>query len=205
MVQRVVPHNRKQQHRCYNRRMIASCLFLLQCLSMVANTLAVHEHSKNVFGMEIEQCSKEGMALTGITGSGHCVHFDELHHYDSSKVICVNIPSFSDAYYTDDDETETDFSPNFFTATGETPLTELPCTEDPTRDCPVYNWCINELSFASYVEYVGGCEKIGRILCEATNHEAISQYELQLIEGTDETELQKINTALECLKFKCWL
>ena len=158
-----------------------------------------------MFGLEIESCSTKGMALTGITGSGHCVHFDELHHYDSSKVICVDIPSFSDAYYSDGDETATDFSPNFFTATGETPLTELPCTEDPTRDCPVEHWCINEVAFASYVDYVGGCEKIGKILCEATNREAIDQYEIQLLEGQEETEKELVLAALECLKFKCWL
>lgn len=190
---------------------------LVVWISLLSAASAAHARNKNVFGHALDHCSSKGMALTGITGSSHCVHFDALHHYDTSKIICIDVPSFSKALdgsnssSEDKDDASVESSvgkANFFSVTGGPELDHLPCTEDATKTCPVKNWCINEMAFASYVDYVGGCDKVGRILCEATNEEAIAEYELKILEsqGTeDDEETEKAIAALECLRFKCWI
>ena len=108
---------------------------------------AAKELNTNVFGTELENCGAKGMVMTWITCTDYCVHFDSLHQDIASKMVCVVIPSFTDAY-SSDDGSPTNFRPNFFTVTGQTALSEIPGTEDATKDCPVQKWCINEDAFS---------------------------------------------------------
>ncbi|CAB9510268.1 expressed unknown protein [Seminavis robusta] len=180
-------------------------LLILLPSFLLSTVMAVKEKNTNVFGMELESCSTAGMAMTGITGTGHCVHFDYLRNGEISKTICIDVPSFSKAYWEDHNHHLRNGG-NFFAATGQVASLhqDMPCTQDPTQNCPVQHWCINEDAFAQYVDYVGGCQKVGRILCQSTNKQAIELYQQEVYDGTS-NEHEKNQQALECLRLKCWL
>jgi hypothetical protein len=62
--------------------------------------------------------------------------------------------------------------------------------------CPVEHWCVCEWAFASYIQKAGGCDKIQKIVCEATNMKALEHYE-------QKQSSTHIKAALDCLKSRC--
>ena len=63
--------------------------------------------------------------------------------------------------------------------------------------CPVQHWCVCQWAFASYLEGAGGCDKIQKVVCEATNMVALTHYRQQA------SSSPRINSALKCLEQKC--
>jgi hypothetical protein len=60
----------------------------------------------------------------------------------------------------------------------------------------VEHWCVCEWAFARYIQKAGGCDKIQKIVCEATNMKALTHYEAQ-------QSRPDIKEALDCLKSRC--
>ncbi|KAL1519042.1 hypothetical protein AB1Y20_003310 [Prymnesium parvum] len=111
---------------------------------------------RNVHGGELERCSGAGMALTGFTRSGHCV---DRYDDQGSHHICIDMKSSSGG--------------NFCSVTGQPDWcsSSMPC-DGGSGSCPVEHWCVCEWAFARYISLAGGCDKIQKIMCEATNLEA---------------------------------
>ena len=56
--------------------------------------------------------------------------------------------------------------------------------------------CVCEWAFARYIQKAGGCDKIQKIVCDATNMKALTHYEAQ-------QSRPDIKMALDCLKSRC--
>lgn len=63
--------------------------------------------------------------------------------------------------------------------------------------CPVEHWCVCQWAFASYLERAGGCDRIQKVVCEATNMVALKHYREQAAHSP------RIANALQCLEKKC--
>jgi uncharacterized protein (DUF2237 family) len=136
----------------------------------------------NVLGTALTKCSGSGMALTGFTRQGECV--DE-NDDDGSHHICIDMASNTGG--------------NFCSVTGQPNWcsSEMPCDGNPSSSCPVKHWCVCQWAFAAYIERAGGCDKIQRIDCEATNMVALKAYRQQAAQSAE------IASALKCLESKC--
>ena len=140
----------------------------------------------NVNGGELQRCSGAGMALTGFTRNGHCVDRNDdagSHH------ICIDMASTAGG--------------NFCQVTGQPNWCSSHMTCDTSaggltgNTCPVEHWCVCQWAFASYLERAGGCDKIQKVVCEATNMVALKAYREQAAGS------QRIANALQCLEQKC--
>jgi uncharacterized protein (DUF2237 family) len=136
----------------------------------------------NVLGTPLKKCSSAGMALTGFTRQGECV--DE-HDDDGSHHICIDMASNTGG--------------NFCTVTGQPNwcASKMACDGDTSSSCAVKHWCVCQWAFAAYIERAGGCDKIQRIDCEATNMVALKAYREQAAKSAE------ISSALKCLESKC--
>jgi hypothetical protein len=88
---------------------------------------------------------------------------------------------------------------NFCTVTGQPDWcsSHMDCDGDRRHKCPVEHWCVCEWAFASYVKRAGGCDKIQKIVCEATNAKALEHYKAQ------QSRDPAIKVALDCLIGRC--
>ena len=164
--------------RLYNRRRHAQKM--AQGRNYVVLSKRTHMSYKNVYGGELQRCSKKTMALTGFTRDGECRNHDDdagSHH------VCIDISSTTGG--------------NFCSVTGQPNWCEekMPCHENNGEKCPIKNWCVCEWAFASYIEKAGGCDKIADVVCEATNQKALQHYEA--------SDMPHVKRALKCLKEKC--
>ena len=121
------------------------------------------------------------MALTGFTRNGHCVDQNDdagSHH------VCIDMAS--------------NVGGNFCSVTGQPDWcsSQMACDGSPGR-CPVEHWCVCQWAFASYIERAGGCDRIQKVVCEATNMVALTHYRQQA--GSS----PHIAKALQCLEQKC--
>lgn len=139
---------------------------------------------KNVYGDDLQTCSSAGMALTGYTRNGQCVH-----QYDDqgSHHICIDI--------------STNTGGNFCEVTGQPDWCSsyMLCHDDSSSNCQIQNWCVCQWAFAGYVQNAGGCEKILDIVCESINLEAIKAY----IKMRDHSAAYA--DALDCIAERCSL
>lgn len=105
----------------------------------------------NIFGGELEHCSRPGTAAAGFISGPRCIHhpIDEDYHN-----ICLDIEEVEGGDFCDVTVQE-----NLCSDGG----TILPCTEDSEANCPVKHFCVHEEAFADYLELAGGCDKIGHI------------------------------------------
>ncbi|CAB9510267.1 expressed unknown protein [Seminavis robusta] len=79
-----------------------SCLCLIACLPTILGS-HFSTGDENVFGMNLEACSTEGMAVTGLERDGRCAHLQ----FDSrSHPICVDLSTFPTFETAPDDEVE---------------------------------------------------------------------------------------------------
>merc|ERR1719213_982360 len=134
----------------------------------------------NVNGGSLARCSGTGMALTGFTRNGHCVdeNDDEGSHH-----ICIDMASNTGG--------------NFCTVTGQPNWCGSSMQCDGTSGlCPVKHWCVCQWAFASYLQRAGGCDKIQKVVCSATNMVALNSYRAQASDPS-------IKAALECLEQRC--
>merc|ERR1719387_342069 len=132
---------------------------------------------KNVFGADLNTCSKPGTALTGFTRDGHC---QDLGDDDAgSHHICIQM------------------KPDFCTVTGQPNWCgeEMPCMGQE-GNCKIGNWCVCQWAFAGYIQRAGGCDSIVNIQCDATNMAAYKAYKEQSSDPA-------IKEALECLEKRC--
>ena len=139
---------------------------------------------QNVLGGELERCSGAGMALTGFTRIGKCVDRNDdagSHH------VCIDMKS--------------NVGGNFCEVTGQPNWcgSQMSCDGTPADECPVEHWCVCQWAFASYIERAGGCDKIQKVVCEATNMVALKHYREQAAHSPH------IKSALQCLEEKCGL
>jgi uncharacterized protein (DUF2237 family) len=138
----------------------------------------------NVYGLPLESCSKTGMAKTGFMREAICAHYGSD---TGSHNICIDIAKLE---------------PNFCEVTKQTDWchSKMFCMDEPTKLCPVQDWCVCEWAFARYLAEAGGCDKIGSyIICEATSIMTIQDYEGRIQMENDEQAMH----ALECIKKKC--
>ena len=86
---------------------------------------------------------------------------------------------------------------NFCTVTGQPDWcsSEMGC-DGGNGKCPVEHWCVCEWAFAAYIQKAGGCDKIRKIVCDATNMKALEHYEKN--QGRP-----GIKEALDCLRSRC--
>jgi len=134
----------------------------------------------SVSGEELQKCSGPGMALTGFTRTGKCVAHDDdagSHH------VCIDMSSNAGG--------------NFCQVTGQPDWcsSKMGC-DGGGGQCPVEHWCVCEWAFARYIQKAGGCDKIQKIVCDATNMKALTHYEQQQSQP-------HIKAAYECLKSRC--
>merc|ERR1719486_1793140 len=132
----------------------------------------------NVNGGELERCSGANMALTGFPRNGHCVDQNDdagSHH------VCIDMAS--------------NVGGNFCEVTGQPNWcgSKMSC-DGSYGTCPVEHWCVCQWAFASYIERAGGCDKIRKVVCEATNMVAIKAYREQAASSP------RIAAALQCLE-----
>jgi len=156
-----------------------SRLPLLVATSLLVSVTASYE---NVNGKALEKCSGPGMALTGYSRSGECVAHDDdagSHH------VCIDMKSNTGG--------------NFCAVTGQPDWcsSESGCDGGGGGQCPIEHWCVCEWAFASYIQKSGGCDKIQKIVCEATNMKAMKHYEQK------QSTSPHIKAALDCLKSRC--
>jgi len=133
---------------------------------------------KNVFGHDLDTCSKPGTALTGFTRDGHCQDYGDddagSHH------VCIEMKS------------------DFCSVTGQPDWCndKMECMGGGP-DCKIGNWCVCQWAFARYIQMAGGCDAIVDLVCDATNMAAMKAYEKEAPkDGT-------IADALACLKKRC--
>jgi len=136
----------------------------------------------NVLGTPLKKCSGAGMALTGFTRQGQCV---DMNDDAGSHHICIDMASNTGG--------------NFCSVTGQPDWcsSKMACDGDPSNECQVKHWCVCQWAFAAYIERAGGCDKIQRIDCEATNMVALTAYRSEAAKSSE------IAGALECLEKKC--
>lgn len=149
----------------------------------VVAALAVVSGYLNVTGGELQKCSGPGMALTGFTRTGHCADRDDdagSHH------VCIDMSSLTGS------------GGNFCQVTGQSDWcsSSMPCDGSPGERCPVQHWCVCEWAFTSYLERAGGCDKIQKIVCEATNFMALKHYR-------EQASSPRVKAALDCLEQRC--
>merc|ERR1719171_368041 len=135
----------------------------------------------NVNGGALSKCSGANMALTGFTRTGECVDQNDdagSHH------ICIDMASNTGG--------------NFCTVTGQPNWcgSKMGC-DGSAGQCPVKNWCVCQWAFASYIQRAGGCDKIQKVVCDATNMVALKAYREQAQHDAG------IANALKCLERKC--
>jgi len=141
---------------------------------------AVGANYMSITGKELEKCSGPGMALTGFTRTGKCVAHDDdagSHH------VCIDMAS--------------NVGGNFCLVTGQPDWcsSSMDC-DGSSGTCKVEHWCVCEWAFARYIQKAGGCDKIQKIVCDATNMKALTHYEAQ-------QSRPDIKVALDCLKSRC--
>merc|ERR1711972_614196 len=163
-------------------KMPSTCLALLLFLVFVALDVHTVAAVENVLGGELQKCSGPGMALTGFTRNGRCMDHDDdagSHH------VCIDMSS--------------NVGGNFCKVTGQPDWcsSSMKCDGAPSESCPVEHWCVCEWAFAGYIKRAGGCDKIQKIVCEATNMKALTHYEGQA------SQAEHIAEALECLRSRC--
>merc|ERR1711908_16832 len=114
----------------------------------------------NLNGAALQHCSGRGMALTGFTRNGQCIDQDDdagSHH------VCIDMSSNTGG--------------NFCTVTGQPDWCSSPMQcHGGGGSCKIKHWCVCEWAFARYIQRAGGCDKIQRISCEATNMVAATHY-----------------------------
>jgi uncharacterized protein (DUF2237 family) len=154
--------------------MLRSWLLLVALASPVAAY-------QNVMGGPLEKCSGEGMALTGFTRNGQCI---DMNDDAGSHHVCIDMQS--------------NVGGNFCEVTGQPNWcgSKMACDGAHGR-CPVEHWCVCQWAFASYLKNAGGCDKIQRIVCEATNMVAVRAYREQAPHD------EHIASALQCLEKRC--
>jgi uncharacterized protein (DUF2237 family) len=147
-------------------------------------TLDAHPRT-NVYGKELQKCSGSGMAITGFTRRGLCE--DSGDDDAGSHHICLDL--------------KTEDTKNFCEVTGQPNWCDeqSACDADGAARCPIQNWCVCQWAFSSYLEKAGGCDKIQKVVCEATNEAALRAYRRDARKDT------KIAAALRCLETRCSL
>lgn len=153
------------------------------------------EEPKNVWGEPMEKCSGKGMAMTGAVDTGYCVHDAASDNFD---VVCIDIakakkPGLLYGGY------------DFCEVIGETDPNwcdeYLPCQHDPHMECEVEHWCVDSESLADFIHIAGGCDKIGELICDATNELVLARYVFDVATGDDTDRRAEI--ALACIKQRC--
>merc|ERR1719261_2263681 len=135
----------------------------------------------NVNGGPLQKCSGKGMALTGFTRNGQCIDQNDdagSHH------ICIDMASNTGG--------------NFCQVTGQPNwCSSMMACDHSAGTCPIKHWCVCQWAFAAYIERAGGCDKIQKVVCEATNMVALKAYREQAKQSAG------IAKALKCLEQKC--
>ena len=165
---------------------------MLTALWMLASTVNADDEYLNVYGEALQSCSSDGMALTGWTRSGYCVHHsrDEGSHH-----ICIDMSSLGG-----NGENQ-----NFCDVTGQSDWCsseDMPCNEGG-NGCSITNWCVCQWAFASYIEKSGGCDNIQSIVCESINQQALFAYQKQVSKWRNHGNAKKYQNALDCLMERC--
>ena len=153
----------------------------------------------NIYGEDLRECSRDGMALTGYTRSGKCV--DQIDDAGSHH-ICIDLSSVNT-------NTKSKGGQNFCQVTGQSNWCDesMACVNSPYEKCPIQNWCVCQWAFASYIEKAGGCDQIQDIVCDAINLEAYLSYKSILDENIHRrlsmSQTEKIASALSCIESRC--
>lgn len=154
---------------------------VLKKIILAIGSLATVSAFTNVKGGALQKCSGTGMALTGFTRDGHCTDQNDdvgSHH------ICIDMAS--------------NVGGNFCQVTGQPNwCSSMMQCDDSNGMCPVKNWCVCQWAFASYIQRAGGCDKIQKVVCDATNMVALKAYREEAQHDTG------IANALKCLEKKC--
>uniref|UniRef100_A0A7S4K584 Uncharacterized protein n=1 Tax=Odontella aurita TaxID=265563 RepID=A0A7S4K584_9STRA len=158
-------------------------LFGSVAATFLSDTTTTHAYYTNVYGDELRSCSSDGTALTGFTRTGYCVDRNDdagSHH------ICIDLSSST-----------TRGGGNFCDVTGQSDWCdqEAPCHDDADQNCPIWNWCVCQWAFASYLENAGGCDYVQDVVCDAINMEAVEAYRRQ--------SQSKYANALRCIEERC--
>merc|ERR1712087_218662 len=156
----------------------------LQMIAVVLlSLLGAASAYQNVYGGELQKRSESGMALTGFTRIGKCVDRNDdagSHH------VCIDMRSNTGG--------------NFCQVTRQPDWCSSSMRCDGSYgECPVEHWCVCQWAFASYLKGAGGCDKIQKVVCEATNMVALTHYRQQAPYNPD------VANALQCLEQKCGL
>eukprot|EP00808_Paulinella_micropora_P016880 g14435.t1 len=139
--------------------MFKTGVFLLACLSAHGlqgfQRVGVKDAGhKNVFGGELQTCSRDGEATTGWFRDGHCTDGADDH---GSHHICIQMEA------------------DFCIATGQSNW----CTK-PINGKPIGHWCVCQWAYASYLQAKGGnCQAFSHVDCQATNMQALLSYRQQ--------------------------
>ena len=115
-----------------------------------------------------------------------------LYRYDDMNYTLISTPSI---------DMKSNVGGNFCEVTGQPNWcgSQMSCDGAPADECPVEHWCVCQWAFASYIERAGGCDKIQKVVCEATNMVALKHYREQAAHSPH------IKSALQCLEEKCGL
>ena len=141
---------------------------------------------KNVQGAPLQLCSHSGMAMTGFTRSGKC---EDQNDDQGSHHICIDLKSVNGLNGEKKNFCQVTGQPNWCDTKGS--------CYNSFGTCPRKNWCVCQWAFAAYLENAGGCDKIQKIVCEATNMEAFKSYVKVA------SKSPRIASALACLKQRC--
>merc|ERR1712178_188955 len=152
----------------------------LRCVLLICAVTSSYAYL-NLNGTTLKSCSGPGEALTGFTRTGHCVaHNDDAgsHH------VCIDMSSNTGG--------------NFCEVTGQPDWcsSSMQC-HNGGGSCKIKHWCVCEWAFARYIQAAGGCDKIQKISCEATNLVAAKHYRMR---AGSSPEIQQ---ALDCLEQRC--
>ena len=171
-------------------------LLLVLWLQLSATSLVlVAGDYRNVYGEELQTCSRPGTAITGYTRNGRCV----AHEGDAgSHHICIHLSSL----------TTGTGGGNFCQVTGQPDWCSsqtMACHDDSPsnnnnnkkKKCAIQNWCVCQWAFARYIERAGGCDHIQDIVCESINMEALKAYKKTA------SSQESSKAALECLERRC--
>ena len=178
----IIPSITKQKEMVY-------FVFNILCLIPLATGMYENVKYRNLYGQELQNCSHDGMALTGYVSTGQCADENDKsgrHH------VCIDIGSTDEGRFCN----ITEQIPNC--------AQELPCSDDLKSLCPIQNWCISQWDFLSYIEERGGCEMIEDIVCDAINIDAYEAYKRIMASKVIKKESKvKTQNAIDCLEFRC--
>ena len=173
-------------------------LLLGYILPIVVNTEKVY---LNVMNETLSRCSTNGTAMTGWTRDGRCVDYG---NDSGSHHICIDLRS------TNPNFCEQTGQSNWCSEKGECDFGDQRSETDQDSFCVREHWCVCQWAFAKYVQ-AQTCENIQKVICDATNMEALKAYKTNLVkikaaieaDEASESSDKELNDALSCLMLKC--